>query len=147
MKIGRLPTPAPVMWICSPSLTRPIVLSSRIEKATLQLSSMHTHFTLMPRVKSMCCSPTGRRRPGTPCSSRIWLATGYSSLRAVPYPLHSLHESLCNGLLKRRSQTLRTTSSYGRIFRYADHVVNPLQTLATRIPVNHREMGCETRCS
>ena len=38
-------------------------------KATLQPSSMHTHFTLMLRVKSMCCSATGRCRPGTPCSS------------------------------------------------------------------------------
>jgi hypothetical protein len=36
------------MWICSPSLIRLIALSSRIEKATLQPSSTHTHFTLMP---------------------------------------------------------------------------------------------------
>jgi hypothetical protein len=90
------------MWICSPSLTRPTVLSSRIGKTSLPPSSMHRHITLILLVKSMCYSPTGRGRPGAPCSLRIWLAAGYSSMRMVPYPLHSLQDSLFKGSLKKK---------------------------------------------
>jgi hypothetical protein len=61
---------------------------------------------LMLLVKSMYCSPTGRCRPGTPCSLKIWLATGYSSLRVGPYPLHSLHDSLFKGFLKTKESDI-----------------------------------------
>ena len=50
-RAARLSTPVQVMWICSPSLTRLIVLSSRIGKTSLRPSSMPTRITLMPRVR------------------------------------------------------------------------------------------------
>jgi hypothetical protein len=30
----------------------------------------------------------------------FWLAMAYSFMRVVPYPLRSLHDSLCNGPMK-----------------------------------------------
>src|SRR5438067_6932148 len=83
-------------------------------KTSLPPSSMRAYCTLMLRVRSMCCSPTGRCRPGTPYSLRIWLATGYSSMRVVPYQHHSLHGSLCKGFLKTKESTLRTILRYGK---------------------------------
>ena len=79
-----LTTPVQVMWTCSPSLTRPIVLSGPIGKTSLRPSSMRAHITLMPRVKSMCCSPTGRCSLGTLCSLIIWLTTAYSLCAWLP---------------------------------------------------------------
>jgi hypothetical protein len=114
MKSARLSTTAQVMWTCSPSLTRPIVLSGRIGKTSLPASSMRAHCTLMLRVRSMCCSPTRRRRPGTPCSLRIWLATGYSSMRVVPYQHHSLYDSLFKGFLNTKEPTLIPIPRCGR---------------------------------
>ena len=37
------------------------------------------------------------------CPLRIWFATGYSSLRVGPYPLHSLHDSPFKGFLKTKA--------------------------------------------
>jgi len=42
---------------------------------------------------------------------------------------------------------MRIIPRYGGFLMYADHVVNPLRTVAARLPVNHREMACETHCS
>ena len=42
---------------------------------------------------------------------------------------------------------MRTIPRYGGFLRYADHVVNPLRTITAPIPVNLRELACETHFS
>jgi hypothetical protein len=44
---------------------------------------------------------------GTPCSLIIWLATGYSSMRLVPYPPHPLHDRLFKGFLKTKASDIK----------------------------------------
>jgi hypothetical protein len=61
---------------------------------------MRAHFTLMPRVRSMCCSPSGRCRAGTPCSLTTWLAMAYCSIPVVLFRLYSLRDSLFKECLK-----------------------------------------------
>ncbi len=58
---------------------------------------------LMPHARSMCCSLTGRCRPGTPCSLITWRATGYCFMLVVPYPLHSLQDSPFKEFLKTKA--------------------------------------------
>src|SRR5947209_7365732 len=115
-------------------------------KTSLPPSSMRAHFTLMPRVRSMCCSPTGRCRPGTPCSLTTWHATGYCSMLVVRFPLHSLRDSLFKQFLKTKaSDADNLTKGWegweGMLVRWA----NLLRTIAALLSANQPEMACEAQ--